>query len=339
MKYHVSLYFLAIVVVGQVACGDSGTTESNDSTIQTTGDTSTPASGDVNTNGATNDILIAGLWDVTEEGDSGQPDVVYVRIAADGVVTEYDFQQDADGNGQNCVIVSSSTLTANGNDQYSQSDEIDGGFDTFTATKNGNQLTVFIVDIDDDNENGSTTDVIETTYFEIVGVDSDDFNVCSEPTNQTSQLDVQPSVEFMPTDEFTVLSTQPDASDVHSVGSVFAHNCLSFTIGPGSPGNEFSVQATNSCDFIVEYAFCLSSFGADTQPGCIGVPQVQPNDDLVSFAWSGNQIEAGQTIGITTWQPFNRFMAYGACGQLPSGRVPLVVLSQLSPAQYICRGS
>ncbi len=129
---------------------------------------------------------IAGFWDVSEENDSGEQDIYYALISANGMVTEYDYDQDAAGSGRNCYVISTSTLTAISNNQYQQSDEIEGGFDTFTATRQGTVLTVSFVDEDDDNQNGSTTDLITETYNELTSIDPatlEDCNTASSPTD------------------------------------------------------------------------------------------------------------------------------------------------------------
>ena len=126
---------------------------------------------------------IAGFWNVSEENDNDELDILYALISTDGLITEYDYDRDAAGSGRDCYLLSTSTLVALGNNEYRQSDEIEGGFDTFTAVRQGAVLTVSFIDVDDGNQNGSTTDVITETYDELTGVDPATLADCDQNTD------------------------------------------------------------------------------------------------------------------------------------------------------------
>ena len=65
----------------------------------------------------TDTTAIAGLWDYTRDTGSGI-DIVLFAIDATGGLTEYDFQNDAAGNGADCHLVQTFAIASSGNDRY-----------------------------------------------------------------------------------------------------------------------------------------------------------------------------------------------------------------------------
>jgi len=98
---------------------------------------------------------IAGLWDFTE-GD----DVEYQEIKANGEATNYDYQGDAAGSGENCYDrFGPITLVHEGGNSYNGLGEI------FTAEVNGDTITI--------SDSFGTN-----TYPRLTGLSTTDFNIC-----------------------------------------------------------------------------------------------------------------------------------------------------------------
>ncbi len=204
--------------------------DSNTDGMPATGMPNTPLDSTPVTPSGSNTSAIAGLWDLSGLDDEDNQDVVYALISSDGLVTEYDYDQDAAGSGRNCYIISASTLTADGNNQYSQSDEVEGGFDKFTAIKNGSTLAVSFVDIDDDNENGSTTDLITEEFNELVGVDPTDLNDCNQLSEPNGDLSTNGSHDNITVGGFNVTRGGDNSLDAGAYRNSLEENLAGVSI-------------------------------------------------------------------------------------------------------------
>jgi len=68
--------------------------------------------------GSSDTSIIAGAWDATYDVASGGQDIFYYVISSNGLVTYYDFQNDALGNEDDCYSIYTENLTNYGNNQY-----------------------------------------------------------------------------------------------------------------------------------------------------------------------------------------------------------------------------
>jgi len=62
-------------------------------------------------------LAIAGTWDFTRQTQSGL-DVLYASISESGDIIEYDYQQDAVGNQQDCFLIRTAGIASRGANQY-----------------------------------------------------------------------------------------------------------------------------------------------------------------------------------------------------------------------------
>jgi hypothetical protein len=181
----ISVLLLCLVTI---ACGsgDSGPSPNNDNPQENNPPDNNPPSNDPQENDppGSNTFPIAGFWDNSTLDSAGQEDIIYVEISPDGQVTEYDYDQDAFGAGQNCYYVTQSQLTALGDNRYQQTDPTDGSVEEFTAISSGDVLTVTYVDVEDDNNNGQTTDLITESYPAVVGTTAIDLTPCDNTVAQ-----------------------------------------------------------------------------------------------------------------------------------------------------------
>jgi len=129
---------------------------------------------------------IAGIWD----GSIGL-NSVYWHIAANGVLTQYDYQQDgmATASGDNCYLIGNPiTLTPEGDDSYSIADV------TATMVLDENTLTVTIVDTDkhDINLNGNLADAPTINWARLSTPTLQDLNRCD--TSLPTPSDPRPAI-------------------------------------------------------------------------------------------------------------------------------------------------
>jgi len=129
---------------------------------------------------------IAGLWDGSIlQGDTS--DVVYWLLAADGVLTRYDYQQDGalTSSGENCYIVGNPiTVSAEDGDTYSFFNV------AATAVVNDETLTITFIEADknDLDNNGNTTEIPNWPLLSTPQVE--DLNACvTEEPDQTANAD------------------------------------------------------------------------------------------------------------------------------------------------------
>ena len=132
---------------GDAGAGDAGAGDAG------TGDAGTGDSG----NGNSPNMALVGLWDFSEDGD-----IQYQEFSADGTITNWDYDCDIWGDGENCYIKGGPfAFTPLGNNQF----EGFGG-EVVTIVVNGNQMTV--------------TDIDGTfVYPRLTGLSTTDFNICS----------------------------------------------------------------------------------------------------------------------------------------------------------------
>lgn len=160
---------------------NTGTTDNTDTTDNTGATDNTDGSDNTGTTsgepGSTSQI--AGLWDITDFDTEFGEDIFYIEIFDDGSTISYDYQQDEFDDGDNCYIIERDlTLTPIGGDQY-RSDTTGFPEDTeiLTITRNNNVLTVSYIDVEDENNNGNTTETLTFNYPLLTGVDPV-FNEC-----------------------------------------------------------------------------------------------------------------------------------------------------------------
>ena len=124
---------------------------------------------------------IAGLWDGSTDVN-GVSDVVYWNLAADGVLTRYDYQQDgiASASGENCYIVGNpTTVTPEGGEEYSIFDV------AVAAVRNGDNLTVTFNEADknDLNQNSDVAEIPVLTWSLLTTPTVADLNACTTSTD------------------------------------------------------------------------------------------------------------------------------------------------------------
>ena len=129
---------------------------------------------------------IAGLWDgTTSVGDTN--DVVYWNLAADGVLTRYDYQQDGmpTATGENCYIVGQAiTVTPEGVEDHSIFDV------AVSAARNGDNLTITFNEADK-NDLNQNDDIEETPVFTWTILTTPtlaELNACVTATEASSDL-------------------------------------------------------------------------------------------------------------------------------------------------------
>lgn len=137
------------------ACSSSDNAATNNSTFNP------DAPGAENTGEPGGDITaIAGLWNGTTVVD-GISDVVYWHLAANGVLTRYDYQQDgaATASGENCYIVGDPiTVSPESGDDYSFFNV------AITAVRSNDTMTITFID-EDKNDIDNDDDITEKPTF------------------------------------------------------------------------------------------------------------------------------------------------------------------------------
>lgn len=164
------------------ACSDSDDTDSDSSELNPDLD-STVIPGEPG--GDT--TAIAGLWNGSMMAD-GVEDVIYWNVAADGVLTRYDYQQDGTNgsSGQNCYVIGAPmTLTPEGGDSYSIADV------AATFVRDGDNMTVTLVEEDknDIDEDGDVTEMPTLDFALLTTPTLADLNDCtSEEASQNPDV-------------------------------------------------------------------------------------------------------------------------------------------------------
>lgn len=129
---------------------------------------------------------ISGIYDLTALSESGD-DVVYLEIADDGTLIYYDYQQDAFDEADNCYFIDRglTAYSSIGGDEYiatSYSNYADVNCDTtvqtITVVRSDTQLSTTSVDIDDEDQDGDTTDLVTEVVPKLTGLTADSFNRC-----------------------------------------------------------------------------------------------------------------------------------------------------------------
>lgn len=172
---------------GTDTTGDTGTTGGTDTTDP--GDTGNETVGPANCpplTGSGNVSPIAGLYDLSNDFGGGT-DIIYLQISASGNLISYDYAQDDSEQGDNCYFIFSgeAALTATGGATYSSTfyDEPELNCDTVTidgyiVTRSDSTLTIDGPDVDDEDNDGDTTDREIVTYPVLNGLSTQDFNEC-----------------------------------------------------------------------------------------------------------------------------------------------------------------
>lgn len=147
---------------------------------------------------------IAGLWDGTTVVD-GASDVVYWSMAANGVLTRYDYQQDGAGNatGENCYAVGEPiTVTPEGGDDYSVFDV------AVTAVRNADTLTITFLEADknDLDANGDSTELPVFNWGLLTSPSLEDLNSCAADVESSGQ---SVGDESSITDQVAILGSDP----------------------------------------------------------------------------------------------------------------------------------
>lgn len=122
---------------------------------------------------------IAGLWDAGS-GEGVERDERYVDITANGLFTDYDYRQDANGDEGNCYFVTPMTLdleTAAEGSNPATFSIADGR--SFSATADASTLTV--VFLDDASIEGAEFDDEPQAWSAVSGIIASDLPVCADP--------------------------------------------------------------------------------------------------------------------------------------------------------------
>ena len=164
-----------LTALALAACSSSNDPATNTSTLN-------PDAPDAeNTGTPGGDITpISGLWDGTMVIDDVS-DVIYWNLAADGVLTRYDFQQDGmpTATGENCYIVDNPvTVTPESDEDYSI-------FDVAVAVvRNGDTLTITFNEADknDLNQNDDIAETPVLSWTLLTTPTLADLNACTTAT-------------------------------------------------------------------------------------------------------------------------------------------------------------
>lgn len=189
-KYPLSIHIACAVALGLSGCSSSDGEQSNASSSDFNPDL--PALEDNGESGGDTTAL-AGLWDGTTGPDDAR-DVVYWNLAADGVLTRYDYQQDGAENasGENCYVVDDPiSVTPEGADDYSLFNvavTIGRSDDTLMITFNEPDIN----DVDGDD------DITELPIFSWTLLSTPvlaDLNSCTSPEqDQTAEVSADPNI-------------------------------------------------------------------------------------------------------------------------------------------------
>jgi len=137
--------------------------------------------------------LIAGLWDGTVMSEE-VADVIYWNISSDGVITQYDYQQDGvlGATGENCyVVLDPITVTPEDDDVYSI------GNVAVSASVADNILNLAFLEADqnDFDENGDTTETPVFAWPMLTTAVLSDLSDCDDANpveDQSAAIDDQP---------------------------------------------------------------------------------------------------------------------------------------------------
>lgn len=155
MKPSMTIIPLAFACALTIGCGSSGS-GTPALTGQEGDEQSNEQQSNVNTGGdsVAGFAAIAGLWDVTEDGD-----IQYQEFTTDGQAINWDYDADEWGDGENCYDRFAVNFTYLGGNQY------EGFGEVVTVVVNGDQITI--------------TDSFGTgTYPRLQGLSTADFNRC-----------------------------------------------------------------------------------------------------------------------------------------------------------------
>jgi len=172
---------------------DAGTTDAGTADAGTTDGGGTPitvgAAGCAALSATGDSSSIAGLYDLTKTTD-GIQDVAYMTIAENGSITFYDYQQDDKDQGDNCYNITSgvAVVSAKENDQFVRTSYIDADANCEILTEEGtivlNESEIETVlsstfpDLDDEDNDGDTSDLITEILPVRTDISSESFNRC-----------------------------------------------------------------------------------------------------------------------------------------------------------------
>ena len=157
-----SISIILALLVAACGGGDDGATNSDG-----TSEFNPDLEGDITSGEPGGDISrIAGLWNGSTNNASGS-DVVYWHLAANGVLTRYDYQQDSGSaaSGENCYVVDNPiTVTPESDDDYSIQNV------AVTAVVNDDSLIVTFLEADrnDLDNDGNTNETPEFTWTRLL---------------------------------------------------------------------------------------------------------------------------------------------------------------------------
>ncbi len=165
---------IALSVLSLAACSSDDDDQAANETSQLNEDLNTPDNAG-QPGGDTS--AIAGLWDGTLNDDAGS-DVLYWNLEANGVLTQYDYQQDGapGASGENCYIVGDPiTVTPENADEYSIANV------AVTAVRSGDVLTIVFSepDANDLDGDGDTTETPTLNWPLFITSSFPDLNACS----------------------------------------------------------------------------------------------------------------------------------------------------------------
>ena len=126
---------------------------------------------------------IAGFWDYSRTTDAGT-DAVFVEIGPSGGVTEYDYQGDALGSGEDCHTVLQTSIASRGNDRYDIGDA-----STLPGSRSGDDVLItadaaeivfrYLGSVDDPQLSGQLAGVTER-YPAVAGRSAEELSVCDD---------------------------------------------------------------------------------------------------------------------------------------------------------------
>ena len=195
-KLHPILIILVSLALGVAACSssdDNDASDNNNDPSTESSELSDQAPELLNTGEPGGDITaIAGLWDGSDTiGEV--TDVVYWNMAANGVLTRFDYQQDgvASATGENCYINGDPiTVTPESDDTYSISDV------AVTAVRTNQSLTITFLepDMNDLDADGDNTETPEFSWTLLTTPVLDDLNSCTtEAFDPSTEIDDSPA--------------------------------------------------------------------------------------------------------------------------------------------------
>lgn len=126
---------------------------------------------------------LIGLWDYTRTSEEGA-DIALFSIEAGGVVTEYDYRNDASGDGRDCHLVSTASIASRGDDRYDiqsssslpGSDSID---DVLITVENGEITFRYLGDAFDPEFGAGQTGITES-YPAVTDRNADGLAICED---------------------------------------------------------------------------------------------------------------------------------------------------------------